>query len=221
MLFVALGYTERVKMRYCFVLLCLLATKTACSSTAQKRVIKNFVNSLDEIELDDPQWQNILEKVATKSDSKSTCLFFKNNKCLLPLRGEIERQKRKSNIKIRPFFLDLAKNFTRKSFPKMSQVIANIFSNDTILGNDTSSQIDTSSNLLILSTMDKLGEFANTLKKYQPSLIGICATILSVVFLLLISCLAVVIDKAIQMAKARHQQQLEDYFNLRQRALQG
>ena len=103
----------------------------------------------------------------------------------------------------------------------MSQVIANIFSNDTILGNDTSSQIDTSSNLLILSTMDKLGEFANTLKKYQPSLIGICATILSVVFLLLISCLAVVIDKAIQMAKARHQQQLEDYFNLRQRALQG
>ena len=208
-------------MRYCLVLLCLFATQTACSSIAQKRVINNFVKSLDEIDLDDPQWQNILEKVATKSDAKSTCLFFKNNKCLLPLRREVERQKRKSNIKIRPFFLDLAKNFTRKRFPKMSAVIANIFSNDTILGNDTSSQIDASSNLLILSTMDKLGEFANTLKKYQPSLIGICATILSVVFLLLISCLAVVIDKAIQMAKARHQQQLEDYFQLRQRALQG
>ena len=208
-------------MRYCLVLLCLFATQTACSSIAQKRVINNFVKSLDEIDLDDPQWQNILEKVATKSDAKSTCLFFKNNKCLLPLRREVERQKRKSNIKIRPFFLDLAKNFTRKRFPKISQVIANIFSNDTILGNDTSSQIDASSNLLILSTMDKLGEFATTLKKYQPSLIGICATILSVVFLLLISCLAVVIDKAIQMAKARHQQQLEDYFQLRQRALQG
>ena len=208
-------------MWFYFVLLCLIARQSTCSSTAQKRVIKNFVNSLDEIELDDPQWQNILEKVATKTDSKSTCLFFKNQKCLLPLRKEIERQKRKSNIKIRPFFLDLAKNFTRKRFPKMSEVIANIFSNGTILGNNTSEQIDTSSNLLILSTMDKLGEFANTIKKYQPTLIGISATILSVVFLLLISCLAVVIDKAIQMAKARHQQQLEDYFQLRQRALQG
>ena len=83
LLFSALGNTERVKMRYCLVLLCLFATQTACSSTAQKRVIKNFVNSLDEIDLDDPQWQNILEKVATKSDAKSTCLFFKNNKCLL------------------------------------------------------------------------------------------------------------------------------------------
>ena len=39
--------------------------------------------------------------------------------------------------------------------------------------------------------------------------------------LLLISCLAVVIDKAVQMAKARHQQELEDYFQLRQRALQN
>ena len=208
-------------MRYCLVLLCLFATQTACSSVAQKRVINNFVKSLDEIDLDDPQWQNILEKVATKSDAKSTCLFFKNNKCLLPLRREVERQKRKSNIKIRPFFLDLAKNFTRKRFPKISQVITDIFSNDTILGNDTSSQIDASSNLLLLSTMEKLGDFANMLKKYQPSLIGICATILSIVLLLLISCLAVVIDKAVQMAKARHQQELEDYFQLRQRALQG
>ena len=206
---------------YCLLLLCLFATQIACNSTAKRKVIENFVNSLDEIDLIDPQWQNILEKVATKSNAKSTCLFFKNNKCLLPLRREVERQKRKSNIKIRPFFLDLAKNFTRKRFPKISKVIANIFSNGTILGNDTSSQIDASSNLLILSTMDKRGEFANSLKKYQPSLIGICATILLVVFLLLISCLAVVVDKAIQMAKARHQQQLEDYFELRQRALQG
>ena len=208
-------------MRYCLVLLCLFATQTACSSTAQKRVIKNFVNSLDEIDLDDPQWQKILEKVATKSDAKSTCLFFKNNKCLLPLRREVQRQKRKSNFKIRPFFLEMAKNFTRKRFPKISQVITDIFSNDTSVGNDTSSQIEASSNLLILSTMEKLGDFANMLKKYQPSLIGLCATILSIVLLLLISCLAVVIDKAVQMAKARHQQELEDYFQLRQRALQG
>ena len=208
-------------MRYCFVLLCLFATQTACSSNAQKRVINNFVKSLDEIDLNDPQWQKILEKVATKSDAKSTCLFFKNNKCLLPLRREVERQKRKSNIKIRPFFLDMAKNFTKKRFPKISQVITDIFSNDTIVGKDTSSQIDASSILLILSTMEKLGDFANMLKKYQPSLIGICATILSIVLLLLISCLAVVIDKAVQMAKARHQQELEDYFQLRQRALQG
>ena len=208
-------------MKYCLLLLCLFAAQIACSSVAQRKVINNFVKSLDEIDLIDPQWQKILEKVATKADAKSTCLFFKNNKCLLPLRREVERQKRKSNIKIRPFFLDMAKNFTRKRFPKISQVITDIFSNDTILGNDTSSQIDASSNLLILSTMEKLGDFANMLKKYQPSLIGICATILSVVFLLLISCLAVVIDKAIQMAKARHQQQLEDYFQLRQRALQG
>ena len=208
-------------MKYCLLLLCLFATQIACSSVAQKRVINNFVKSLDEIDLDDPQWQNILEKVAAKSDAKSTCLFFKNNKCLLPLRREVERQKRKSNIKIRPFFLDMAKNFTRKRFPKISQVITDIFSNDTSVGNDTSSQIEASSNLLILSTMEKLGDFANMLKKYQPSLIGICATILSIVLLLLISCLAVVIDKAVQMAKARHQQELEDYFQLRQRALQG
>ena len=124
-------------------------------------------------------------------------------------------------FKIRPFFLEMAKNFTRKRFPKISQVITDIFSNDTSVGNDTSSQIEASSNLLILSTMEKLGDFANMLKKYQPSLIGICATILSIVLLLLISCLAVVIDKAVQMAKARHQQELEDYFQLRQRALQG
>ena len=208
-------------MWFYFVLLCLIATKTSSTSTAHKRVIKNFVDSLDGIHLDDPQWQTILEKVATKTDSKSTCLFFRNQKCLLPLRKEIERQKRKSNIKIRPFFLNLVKNFTRKTFPKMSEVIGNIFSNDTILGNNTSDQIETSSNLLILSTMDKLGQFANTIKGYQPLLVGITATILSVVFLLLISCLAVVIDKAIQMAKARHQQQLEEYYILRQRALQG
>ena len=206
---------------YCLLLLCLFATQIACNSSAKRKVIENFVKSLDEIDLIDPQWQNILEKVATKSNAKSTCLFFKNNKCLLPLRREVERQKRTSNIKIRPFFLDLAKNFTRKRFPKISKVIANIFLNGSVLGNDTSSQIEASSNLLILSTMDRLGEFANSLKKYQPSLIGICATILLVVFLLLISCLAVVIDKAIQVAKARHQQQLEDYFELRQRALQG
>ena len=208
-------------MKYCLLLLCLFAAQIACSSVAQRKVINNFVKSLDEIDLIDPQWQKILEKVATKSDAKSTCLFFKNNKCLLPLRREVERQKRKSNIKIRPFFLDMAKNFTRKRFPKISQVITDIFSNDTSVGNDTSSQIEASSNLLILSTMEKLGDFANMLKKYQPSLIGICATILSIVLLLLISCLAVVIDKAVQMAKARHQQELEDYFQLRQRALQG
>ena len=103
----------------------------------------------------------------------------------------------------------------------MSEVIGNIFSNDTILGNNTSDQIETSSNLLILSTMDKLEQFANTIKRYQPTLVAISATILSVVFLLLISCLAVVIDKAIQLAKARHQRQLEEYYQLRQRALQG
>ena len=208
-------------MKYCLLLLCLFAAQIACSSVAQKRVINNFVKSLDEIDLIDPQWQKILEKVATKADAKSTCLFFKNSKCLLPLRREVQRQKRKSNFKIRPFFLEMAKNFTRKRFPKISQVITDIFSNDTSVGNDTSSQIEASSNLLILSTMEKLGDFANMLKKYQPSLIGICATILSIVLLLLISCLAVVIDKAVQMAKARHQQELEDYFQLRQRALQG
>ena len=208
-------------MKYCLLLLCLFAAQIACSSVAQKRVINNFVKSLDEIDLIDPQWQNILEKVAAKSDAKSTCLFFKNSKCLLPLRREVERQKRKSNIKIRPFFLDMAKNFTKKRFPKISKVITDIFSNDTSVGSDTSSQIEASSNLLILSTMEKLGDFANMLKKYQPSLIGICATILSIVLLLLISCLAVVIDKAIQIAKARHQQELEDYFQLRQRAIQG
>ena len=208
-------------MKYCLLLLCLFAAQIACSSVAQKRVINNFVKSLDEIDLIDPQWQNILEKVATKADAKSTGLFFKNSKCLLPLRREVQRQKRKSNIKLRPFFLDMAKNFTRKRFPKISQVITDIFSNDTSVGNDTSNQIEASSNLLILSTMEKLGDFANMLKKYQPSLIGICATILSIVLLLLISCLAVVIDKAVQMAKARHQQELEDYFQLRQRALQN
>ena len=208
-------------MKYCLLLLCLFAAQIACSSVAQRKVINNFVKSLDEIDLIDPQWQKILEKVATKADAKSTCLFFKNSKCLLPLRREVQRQKRKSNFKIRPFFLEMAKNFTRKRFPKISQVITDIFSNDTSVGNDTSSQIEASSNLLILSTMERLGDFANMLKKYQPSLIGICATILSIVLLLLISCLAVVIDKAVQMAKARHQQELEDYFQLRQRALQG
>ena len=208
-------------MKYCLLLLCLFAAQIACSSVAQRKVINNFVKSLDEIDLIDPQWQKILEKVATKADAKSTCLFFKNSKCLLPLRREVQRQKRKSNFKIRPFFLEMAKNFTRKRFPKISQVITDIFSNDTSVGNDTSNQIEASSNLLILSTMEKLGDFANMLKKYQPSLIGICATILSIVLLLLISCLAVVIDKAVQMAKARHQQELEDYFQLRQRALQG
>ena len=208
-------------MKYCLLLLCLFAAQIACSSVAQRKVINNFVKSLDEIDLIDPQWQKLLEKVATKADAKSTCLFFKNSKCLLPLRREVQRQKRKSNFKIRPFFLEMAKNFTRKRFPKISQVITDIFSNDTSVGNDTSSQIEASSNLLILSTMEKLGDFANMLKKYQPSLIGISATILSIVLLLLISCLAVVIDKAVQMAKARHQQELEDYFQLRQRALQG
>ena len=199
-------------MKYCLLLLCLFAAQIACSSVAQRKVINNFVKSLDEIDLIDPQWQKLLEKVATKADAKSTCLFFKNSKCLLPLRREVQRQKRKSNFKIRPFFLQLAKHFTRKRFPKISQVITDIFSNDTSVGNDTSSQIEASSNLLILSTMERLGDFANMLKKYQPSLIGICATILSIVLLLLISCLAVVIDKAVQMAKARHQQELEDYF---------
>ena len=208
-------------MKYCLLLLCLFAAQITCSSVAQKIVINNFVKSLDEIDLIDPQWQSILEKVATKTDAKSTCLFFKNSKCLIPLRREVQRQKRKSNIKIRPFFLDMAKNFTKKRFPKISKVITDIFSNDTSVGSDTSSQIEASSNLLILSTMEKLGDFANMLKRYQPSLIGICATILSIVLLLLISCLAVVIDKAIQIAKARHQQELEDYFQLRQRAIQG
>ena len=208
-------------MKYCLILLCLFAAQITCSSVAQRKVIDNFVKSLDEIDLIDPQWQKLLEKVATKADAKSTCLFFKNSKCLLPLRREVQRQKRKSNFKIRPFFLQLAKHFTRKRFPKISQVITDIFSNDTSVGNDTSSQIEASSNLLILSTMERLGDFANMLKKYQPSLIGLCATILSIVLLLLISCLAVVIDKAVQMAKARHQQELEDYFQLRQRALQN
>jgi uncharacterized membrane protein len=69
--------------------------------------------------------------------------------------------------------------------------------------------------------MEKLGEFANMLKRYQPSLIGISATILSIVVILLISCLAVVIDKAIQVAKARDQQRMEDYYQLRVRALQN
>ena len=69
--------------------------------------------------------------------------------------------------------------------------------------------------------MERLGDFANMLKRYQPSLIGISATILSLVLVLLISCLAVIIDKAVQMAKARRQQQLEDYYQLRVRALQN
>ena len=103
----------------------------------------------------------------------------------------------------------------------MSQIISDIFSNDTTVGSGTSDQIEASSNLLILSTMEKLGEFANMLKRYQPSLIGISATILSIVLILLISCLAVVIDKAIQVAKARDQQRLEDYYQLRVRALQN
>ena len=208
-------------MSYCVFLLCFLAAQTSCSSVAQRKVIENYVKSLDDIDLIDPKWQKILEKVATKADAKSTCLFFKNSKCLLPLREEVQRQKRKSNVKIRPFFLQIAKNFTRKRFPKMSQIITDIFSNETSVGNETSDQIEASSNLLILSTMEKLGDFADMLKKFQPSLIGISATILSIVLLLLISCLAVIIDKAVQMAKARHQQELEDYFQLRQRALQN
>ena len=208
-------------MRYCIFLLCFFAAQITCSSVAQRKVIDNFVKSLDEIDLIDPQWQKLLEKVATKADAKSTCLFFKNNKCLLPLREEVQRQKRKSNFKIRPFFLQIAKNFTRKKFPKISQIITDIFSNQTSVGSGTSDQIEASSNLLILSTMERLGDFANMLKRYQPSLIGISATILSLVLVLLISCLAVIIDKAVQMAKARRQQQLEDYYQLRVRALQN
>ena len=208
-------------MRYCIFLLCLLAAQITCSSVAQRKIIDNFVKSLDGIDLIDPQWQKLLEKVATKADANSTCLFFKNSKCLLPLREEVQRQKRKSDVKIRPFFLQIAKNFTRKRFPKISQIITDIFSNKTSVGSGTSDQIEASSNLLILSTMEKLGDFANMLKRYQPSLIGISATILSIVLILLISCLAVIIDKALQIAKARHQQQLEDYYQLRVRALQN
>ena len=208
-------------MKYCLILLCLFTAQITCSSVAQRKVIENFVKKLDKIDLIDPQWQKILEKVATKTDAKSTCLFFKNSKCLLPLREEVQRQKRKSDVKIRPFFLQIAKNFTRKKFPKISQIITDIFSNQTSVGSGTSDQIEASSNLLILSTMEKLGDFANMLKRYQPSLIGISATILSIVLVLLISCLAVIIDKAVQMAKARRQQQLEDYYQLRVRALQN
>ena len=208
-------------MRYCIFLLCFLAAQITCSSVAQRKVIENFVKKLDKIDLIDPQWQEILEKIATKRDANSTCLFFKNSKCLLPLREEVKMQKRKSDVKIRPFFLQIAKNFTRKRFPKMSQIITDIFSNETSVGSGTSDQIEASSNLLILSTMERLGDFANMLKRYQPSLIGISATILSLVLVLLISCLAVIIDKAVQMAKARRQQQLEDYYQLRVRALQN
>ena len=103
----------------------------------------------------------------------------------------------------------------------MSQIISDIFSNETTVGSGTSAQIEASSNLLILSTMEKLGDFANMLKRYQPSLIGISATILSIVLILLISCLAVIIDKAVQVAKARDQQRMEDYYQLRVRALQN
>ena len=103
----------------------------------------------------------------------------------------------------------------------MSQIISDIFSNETTVGSGTSDQIEASSNLLILSTMEKLGDFANMLKRYQPSLIGISATILSIVLILLISCLAVIIDKAVQIAKARDQQRMEDYYQLRVRALQN
>ena len=208
-------------MSYCVFFLCFLAAQTSSSSVAQRKVIENYVKSLDDIDLIDPKWQKILEKVAEKADDKSTCLFFKNAKCLLPLREKVEREKRKSGVKIRPFFLQIAKNYTKKRFPKMSQIITDIFSNDTTVGSGTSDQIEASSNLLILSTMEKLGDFANMLKRYQPSLIGISATILSIVLILLISCLAVVIDKAIQVAKARDQQRMEDYYQLRVRALQN
>ena len=161
-------------MSYCVFFLCFLAAQTSCSSVAQRKVIENYVKSLDDIDLIDPKWQKILEKVAAKADDKSTCLFFKNAKCLLPLREKVEREKRKSGVKIRPFFLQIAKNFTKKRFPKMSQIITDIFSNETTVGSGTSDQIEASSNLLILSTMVaaelKISQIYRRGKELQPEL---------------------------------------------------
>ena len=55
-------------MSYCVFLLCFLAAQTSCSSVAQRKVIENYVKSLDDIDLIDPKWQKILEKVAAKAD---------------------------------------------------------------------------------------------------------------------------------------------------------
>ena len=180
----------KIRMLSAIFLLSLIYTGTFSASTAQKRVIDNYLSSLETIKLDDPQWITILDKIATKTDTKATCLYFKNSKWLLPLKRENLREKRKSTFKSRPFFLNLAKNITKRAFPRVTEVISDIFSNQTSLGNSTADQIEASRNIILLSSMQKLSEYSEIIQKYQPVLIGISVSILSIAMCLLLTCLA-------------------------------
>ena len=73
-------------MKYCLLLLCLFAAQIACSSVAQRKVINNFVKSLDEIDLIDPQWQQTF--AIFKKETGAFCVCFRCNflQKFLPLR---------------------------------------------------------------------------------------------------------------------------------------
>ena len=79
----------------------------------------------------------------------------------------------------------LAKNLTKKAFPKITDLITGIFPNNAALGNRTMDHIEASGNIILLTTMQSISDYSKAIKQYQPILVGVSVTILSVTMMLL------------------------------------
>ena len=209
--------------RFIALLLCLwLFPGVEADSTLRDRVINSFLEELESKALDEPEFQTILAVIKDKVDETGdTCVLMEHTRCMLHVTTNSDRVIRGGLTPVRPFLVKLIGNITKKSFPRLTSVLTNIFSNDTNIGSDLHNQFDTSAQILLIKTLDRLTNFTDRLGHLKAPVLTLLSLILVFATVLLMGGIIRGCESCREKQRERKAKKYDEYFRRRTLALEA
>ena len=204
-----------------FLLCCGLFHGATTETPLRKRVIESFIGELAEKPLDDPRFIQILEVILDKvEETEEPCLVMGETGCSLYVSTDNWREKRDMRV-LKPYLSQLVGNITRKTFPALSNLLTDIFANNTKIGGDIHDQFDTSAQILLIKTIERLSDFTHKLGYYKAPILTLLTLILTFATVFLIAGIIRGCERCREIRRERKARKYDEYFRRRNLALEA
>lgn len=209
-------------MALTFLLWCGLFHGVYSETTLRGKVIDSYIEELEATSLDDPKFAKILEVIRTKvEETDDPCLVMDDTGCILYVSSDDWRERRGVMRKVKPYLTQLIGNITKKSFPGLSELLTDIFANNTQIGTEIYTQFDTSAQILLIKTLEKLSNFTAKLGYYKAPVLTLLTLILTFATVFLIAGILRGCERCREMQRERKQKKYDEYFRRRTLALEA
>ena len=192
--------------------------KRQAPGALQRRVIENYLQHLDTLELNHPDIVKLVQMVSNKMGVDEECALMGNTSCQLYISSNSNRGSRAAKLFI-PILKDFIQGITKKHFPQIGSMVSKIFAANNTLP-DFADKFQISSDVLVLKTLAKVNSGIEHMKKFKVPVVTLSAIMLVFLLVLFLSKAATAIEKCRERKAQRKAAKMQSYFEMRQRAIE-